>query len=210
MDIKCVVCGEPWDSYGVQSDMLPWETKLFRQGAGCPCCKGVGSVELTSIHDFSNGDGDEFERIAAYENRGKVPWVRPDDKVHWECAGCGVKVITDSDDEELKYDSPINSRGQKWYISHRYETGCPEEEPAHVFGHDKMCEFCVTSCAGCGVKVTSLLDFGDVYDPGYCAPLSGESHQNVYCIDCIEKSCSECSCLECSCEDENEDEEDEE
>jgi len=34
-DIRCVVCGEPWEAYGVNhGDMLPWEAKLFRAGAG--------------------------------------------------------------------------------------------------------------------------------------------------------------------------------
>ena len=47
-DCPCAVCGEPWDAWGImqaeyhdKGDMSQEEAKLFRKGAGCPCCKGV-------------------------------------------------------------------------------------------------------------------------------------------------------------------------
>lgn len=40
-DIYCAVCGEPWESYGVNhGDMTPEERIIFLDGKGCPCCKG--------------------------------------------------------------------------------------------------------------------------------------------------------------------------
>ena len=82
MDIKCVVCGEPWDSYGVShGDMAPWEATLFRRGAGCPCCEGVPNGWTPShMDDVENGDGDPMARIIAAERvaDGTAPkWVRP-------------------------------------------------------------------------------------------------------------------------------------
>lgn len=39
--VRCAKCGEPWEAYGVETgDMEPWEAELFKQGAGCPGCKG--------------------------------------------------------------------------------------------------------------------------------------------------------------------------
>lgn len=38
-DIRCAICGEPWDAYGVRhGDMTPPEADLFLQGRGCPDC----------------------------------------------------------------------------------------------------------------------------------------------------------------------------
>src|SRR5580658_10140548 len=102
-DICCVVCGEPWDAYGVRhGDMLPWEAKLFKAGAGCPSCEGVlNGWEPETLEDVENGDEDPFERIAAAErvaNGTKPEWKRPEDPIHWTCDGCGVQVITNLDE----------------------------------------------------------------------------------------------------------------
>ena len=38
-DIRCAICGEPWDAYGVfHGDMTAEESKRFLKGLGCPCC----------------------------------------------------------------------------------------------------------------------------------------------------------------------------
>jgi len=59
MDIKCAVCGEPWDAYGVKNgDMTEEEAKLFLAGKGCPCCKGIrpeGMEEEEAYSDFLSG-----------------------------------------------------------------------------------------------------------------------------------------------------------
>lgn len=82
-DIYCVACGEPWDEYEARHvDMENWEYKLFKQGAGCPCCKGVPERdwEPSSPSDFYNGDDDPMDRMLAHENYlvGESPeWERP-------------------------------------------------------------------------------------------------------------------------------------
>lgn len=38
-DIRCAVCNEPWDSYGVRNgDMEPEDADKFLRGKGCPSC----------------------------------------------------------------------------------------------------------------------------------------------------------------------------
>jgi hypothetical protein len=204
--------------------MLKWEAKLFRRGAGCPCCKGIppnGKIaDKRSIFDFENGDEDELDRIIAYENalNGKVPkWERPEPKILWTCAGCGVRVVRSPDDGNLEYDLPPDAKGAKWYKSHPYSMGKPEDEPAHVFGKEPVCEFCLGHCYHCGEPVCSTLEYGDVYDPGYCAPY--ETWHSI-CTACLEAQCPECGGFfeegtepSCTCnedEDEDEDENEEE
>lgn len=215
-DIHCIVCGEPWDAYGVNhGDMLPWEAKLFRAGAGCPSCEGQAPEtpwEPRGISDVENGDGDPMERIMALERYqdGKAPkWERPTDPILWTCDACGVQVVRDQDDDELKYDLPHGARGAKWYHSHNYDRGAPDEEPEHVFGASSVCEFCLSHCDGCGEPVSSILEVGDTYDPGWCTTLEPYGCGNVYCIACVESTCSECELLpdDCSCHDEHDDEE---
>lgn len=80
MEIKCVVCGEPW--YLPLSDsMEKWEVKLFKAGAGCPGCKGVEPDPAWHPQEFTdveNGDEDPIDRIIAYENRDNRPaWREP-------------------------------------------------------------------------------------------------------------------------------------
>tara|TARA_R110002072_G_scaffold108282_1_gene235164 strand:- start:211 stop:489 length:279 start_codon:yes stop_codon:yes gene_type:complete len=47
-DVDCAVCGEPWNAWSIMQaehhdsgDMTQAEAKLFRKGAGCPCCEGI-------------------------------------------------------------------------------------------------------------------------------------------------------------------------
>lgn len=212
MDIKCVVCGEPWDAYGVNhGDMLEWERVLFRQGAGCPGCKGVvpaNRFHPESIADIENGDEDPMIRLNAYEDsiEGRAPkWERPEPKVFWTCDGCDVQVIGNPDYREehedyLEYHLPRDARGNKWWHSHPYDRGMPEKEPAHKFGDQNVCEFCLDHCEGCGAPVSSLIETSDVYDEGWCITLEGYGYQDVFCITCVESVCSECDCLPDDCE----------
>ncbi len=39
-DVKCSVCGEPWEYYAVQHEFSEAERKKLLNGKGCPCCKG--------------------------------------------------------------------------------------------------------------------------------------------------------------------------
>lgn len=42
MDVRCAVCGEPWDIYYINHEMEEddWDKEDFYNGKGCPCCKG--------------------------------------------------------------------------------------------------------------------------------------------------------------------------
>ncbi len=212
-DIKCVKCGEPWDAYGVtHGDMLFWEAKLFKLGAGCPSCEGVSNGwEPKSIFDLENGDGDEGERLAACES--KVAWVRPGNPVHWTCDGCGVEAVTDLDTGDLEYHVPYKSKASSWYTSHAYlRQGTPDKEPAHTFGTEThVCEVCLDHCADCGAAISSVIE-GDVYDDGYSIGMPG-SHTECLCTDCFEHNwCTECESRneDCSCHSEEDEESDEE
>lgn len=216
MDIRCVVCGEPWDAYGVRhGDMEKWEAELFRAGAGCPCCEGVkpeGGWSPETISDIENGDEDPIDRLHAWEDSqaGKTPsWdkdsaykvyaARTKDPVTreaylglpedlWQCDGCGVKVqrSNDPDQDEIIYDQDYH---KKWYRSHRYSKGCPDEEPAHVFPDgQKACEFCIKICDHCKEAVIShVLSFDDC-ESGASMDHEGES----LCYECYSAICSEC------------------
>lgn len=156
MDIKCVVCGEPWDSYGVRhGDMLPWEADLFRKGAGCPCCEGQSNgFAPATLEDIENGDEDPMDRINAREDHeaGLAPkWERPADPVHWECDACGVQAITDLDSGELEYHTPYKSLAS-YRGHHRGQT--PEKEPCHTFESGaRVCDDCFKRCDHCGEPI---------------------------------------------------------
>lgn len=122
MDIKCVVCGEPWDSYGVNhGDMEAWEADLFKKGAGCPSCCGKGEWEAKDIQDFTNGDEDEMERLNAYENRSERPeWKKPE--VVQPERGCVYEAahpweikyvdLDEADGNSIRY-RDVHERGQR-------------------------------------------------------------------------------------------------
>lgn len=200
-DVRCVVCGEPWDYYGVShGDMEKWEAELFRKGAGCPSCEGErpesGQWEPESVFDVDNGDDDPMLRLNAWEDahEGKAPkWEEPAPTVLWTCAGCGVQVEKDANGE-LSYETPPKALCRQWHNSHPFYRGTPEESPAHVFGEgdgaQPVCEFCLTHCDECGAPVSKVdIGDGDPYSPGWSAP-SGDCHR-AYCVDCIEKEESE-------------------
>ena len=191
-DIRCVVCGEPWEAYGVNhGDMLPWEAKLFRAGAGCPSCEGVpNGWSPESIFDVENGDEDPIARIIAAEhvaNGTKPEWKRPEDPLHWTCDGCGVEVRTDLDSGELEYVTPLGSDARRWYSSHPFRNGSPEKEPAHTFEHGaKVCEFCLDHCEECGCALCSHLEL-DTYDEGASFPSPADQYHEVVCVECLDK-----------------------
>lgn len=193
MDVLCVVCGEPWDYMGARhgGDMLKWEWRLFRVGAGCPGCEGEapvgGQVELTA-EICSFGDEDPILRVSAWEDYhgGKAPkWEKPDPEVFWKCEGCGVEVIDDLEYEGLRYHLPKDAVGSQWYNSHPYCRGDPKKEPAHVFEPDrKVCEFCLRACYLCDADICPTLEYGDTYDDGNC--VAYETYHSI-CVDCFEK-----------------------
>lgn len=173
-DIKCVVCGEPWDAYGVNhsTDMMPWETTLFKAGAGCPACEGVGNgFTPSSIFDLDNGDDDPILRYNAAERvaEGTKPeWKRPEDPILWKCDGCGVEAIKDLDssDGELEYRVPLDSKAHKWYHSHSFHDMTPDETPEHTFADGvKVCPNCYKTCSVCNDPIPPGDDNGSFSDP---------------------------------------------
>ena len=206
MDIKCVVCKEPWDSYGVDNgDMLPWEAKLFRQGAGCPCCEGIGTyTPPQTFADIENGDGDPMERLSLYEQKTRPVWERPNPTILWTCEGCGVEVIRNPDNNELEYHLPHKAKGARWYSSHPYSRGEPEAEPSHVFSKDgnnprPVCEFCHDHCYHCHADICGTIDYSDTYDEGNSFPY--ETYYAI-CIGCVETQCEQCNGWDCDCKEE--------
>jgi hypothetical protein len=203
-DVKCVVCGEPWDFWGAKhGDMRKWEYDLFRKGSGCPSCEGVQPEHEwhpETMEDIEFGDEDPMERINAYEdyNSKRAPkWEEPKPKVLWTCDGCGVEVVEDPNEQYydgdqvegngLSYHLPPHAPGHKWYNSHPYYRGEPEATPAATFGDQKACEFCVKHCAECGTKVSDVLQFDDCYAEGASFP-HPDNCDEVICVDCLEHS----------------------
>ena len=156
-DIKCVVCSEPYDAWGVNhGDMTRWQAILFKQGAGCPSCEGVSPFEHPTDLEKLAGTGDE-EQLAVLQDRlllnpdedgdldllsrlmdedGSGPpnhsrpkWVQPAPKVFWTCTGCDVSVIVDPDDDYP--DGPlVLSEGQHGELS--YSGG---KSVHYLYGH---------------------------------------------------------------------------
>ena len=204
-DIRCVVCGEPWDSYGVNhGDMLAWEARLFRAGQGCPCCEGQApehAPRFETLSDFENGDECELARIeqrAAVEaGKPRAEWKSPDPVLLWECDGCGLQVVRDESEcwldgrevkgDSLAYHAPPKSQARQWYGSHPYtsRSADPTEAPAATIGESKICEFCLSHCAHCGAEVSTQIQ-GDTYDPGWCASHEAHGFNEVFCIECHE------------------------
>lgn len=129
-DILCRVCSEPWDAYGVHhGDMMAWEARLFKAGAGCPSCKGVDPSttdsereerSLASAESMAEGwdDPDSFEHVLdtfASAVTGKMPqrkpWVEPERTVRWQCHGCKAQAV-----EPLAYSLSEPNKGSAAWL----------------------------------------------------------------------------------------------
>lgn len=186
-DIRCVVCGEPWDAYGVNhGDMLKWEAKLFKAGAGCPCCEGEpNGYEPTRLSDVENGDEDPMLRIQAREahEEGKAPkWERPTDPLLWACDGCKIRVVRDVDTDEPSYEAPYGSRASYEYWWRNQDA---PEKPEHTFTDTKwsddihVCERCYETCSECSTPIPP--------EEGYDDPSSDQYHdpKHVCSEECL-------------------------
>jgi len=211
-DIKCVVCGETWDAWGVShGDMMAWETDLFRAGVGCPCCKGdrsEGSFEPKGISDFNNGDDDPMQRIIAWENPPEIKWEKPQDEVLNECDGCGIRLVRLLSEEvydgrmrQALYDwyRPTKSRALDWYRSHSDTMMGPAEEAAKEHKWNpweddrRACPCCAGLCDCCGEVIIAKvpdLDPGDCYASG-ASMMHPHDYAKSICINCFEELNSE-------------------
>jgi hypothetical protein len=181
MDIKCVVCGEPWDAYGVtHGDMEPWQAALFRVGAGCPSCEGVDNGWTpTTFSDVENGDDDPMIRIVLAETKAERPaWREPDPIVEWTCACCGVDVGTDANGDVY-----VGQRNATQYRS-MLDMDREDDYSPHIVAGHQICVSCVESCAECGVETCNALS-GDPYDGLASAPHPDHWNRCV-CVDCLE------------------------
>ena len=196
MDIRCSVCGEPWDAWGANhGDMPAWEYDLFRKGAGCISCEG--HCETDHIEDRCSDllmnceDPDNWHPLSIDE---KPEWKKPEPKVYWECECCRVKVIEDVDNTyydgdkkkvELKYDFSQNNSYAK-----RYDRNDPEKEAPYKIGGYDYCDECAEECFDCGSEVIKYSDDLDTYDEGKGFVRLGDEyykHPDYLCIDCYEK-----------------------
>ena len=100
-DIRCRVCGEPWDSYGVyHGDMDDEGRQIFLAGKGCPCCHGVKPVYCELDNSSIPVDCNYFVN-GKCKHAGKCDHkIRSDDKLE-----DFLSDLTDSantDDEPIK------------------------------------------------------------------------------------------------------------
>ncbi len=201
-DIRCAICAEPWDSYGVShGDMLPWETKLFQAGAGCPCCEGEQPAgvdseagELAHVKDaLEHDDPHAFDRlnaILAASHPATPVWERPADPIVRACPCGKVEIKRNSDESD-----PVESL---FWIGHYDRDDAPDEwtdETEHPAMPESeagdsiagvWCPRCVTTCDRCCESVAVCDTYPDPAD---------EYRSHVVCYGCLEQipTCGRCS-----------------
>ena len=175
-DIVCVVCGEPWDSWGVRNGEMPrWQASLFLKGAGCPCCEGEspfpesGNLEKLAgiphpeeafLRDRLRNnpdDGDQPKELT--DGSPRLPWVMGEPKPLWSCAGCDVQVIIDpkTDFPGLRGREGGNLtwhggkavhyiRGSAWRYGMSTRHEEPEDQCHGIIVGEEYCPGCVTEC----------------------------------------------------------------
>jgi hypothetical protein len=198
MDTKCRVCGEPYDYWGARhGDMTIWEWKLFRAGAGCPCCEGVvpegGKFEPKTIEDCEIGDEDPMDFILASEST--VKWVKPEAKVIATCECCGTRIIEDLDaptdgDTKPPHIWDVNTKTPGWFsIKNKLDDFLHSIHSYWGKDGPKVCPACVGECDNCGKEILDGPDSDtlcpDVYSPGWSAQAPDGAMQ-VWCIECHE------------------------
>lgn len=228
-DIRCVVCGEPWNAWGVRhGDMLPWQATLFRAGAGCPSCEGVEPstpFEPSTLADIENGDEDPMVRLNQIENRAQRPaWREPEPTILYECAACHVVVMdtsaidapdVDDDYAQLSVRNPPKCyyRDLAYHVM-RNHTADEVRNGVTLCTGDKVCPACEEHCSHCGRGGLCNVLSTDTYDG--LATFLPEGHymcDSAECIDCYSERCSECGERYddgCACHDSNSDDDDEE
>lgn len=201
-DLLCRVCGEPWDAYGLHhGDVMAWEARLFKAGAGCPSCEGIPPEGMTDADaeartlaaaEAASNEWDDPESfglvrdVLASAVTGKMParrpWKAPEQKVLWQCAGCEVKAVASlrfSLCEENPPDQQREWQGQRVHGQLRAHDE-PEEAAPHTIDGKPYCAGCAATCDGDGCR-TSIFQRSD---------LEGNYHDS-YCVACFEKLSSE-------------------
>lgn len=234
-DVKCAVCGEPWDTWELNhGDVKAWEYDLFKKGAGCPSCEGVAPKQeevgeddtlldhLRSLLDHE--DPHAFDLVNDPEAE-RPKWEEPEEPLvkHWTCKGCGVSAAISLD---AGYDGSKLSKDEIWLIwfggeKVHYSNGsgpysysklfAPEAatvEPEHKLGDDPYCPGCADWCAECHKTIlTGHAAPDDPYEPGYSFPHPDNAFLGSVCMDCYEELEAEDAESEKDSEEEEEEEE---
>lgn len=186
MDVRCVVCGEPWDSYGVRNgDMLRWEADLFKKGAGCPCCEGVKPEGMTENDEddllfdrmVMNPDEDgDLDLIDTVINRTRPVWERPEPEVLKTCKGCDARLVRNPDDDSIEAEGGSSNQ-------YGYDISDPSNW-CEVSGNS-YCNNCQTICMDCNNTVVTNDDEIGPYDEGWChhGGVYGNQHRCRECYD---------------------------
>jgi hypothetical protein len=216
MDIKCAVCGEPWDHY---LDMLPWEKALFRQGAGCPCCEGETPIDMSEdeehaiirdrllFNPLETGDLELVGRLSADgSNDARPEWKRPDPVAIWTCDGCSVSAATDPDDGSIVWYG-----GDKVHYSHGYAAsygghyGHEDPDDPIVLDGRSYCPGCVETCDHCGETFERAADALVSHPSNYYQAVCVECYCEIKDEETAEWLDSEwrSACWNCDIEDED-------
>ena len=198
-DIKCRVCGEPWDYYGARTgDMKWWEFELFRKGGGCPCCQGESDLDqdtglelhLRSVVFGGTDEPDIFEELHNVDGAPRPEWREPEESVVWKCDGCGVKVVRSNerpynckpdDPQWLEWGTPLGGRARYWNRAVEQEPYAELEMGGDTF---YFCDECASHCDECGeVVVTASGDWVEA------AAMKSPESSDYYNPDWV---CSEC------------------
>lgn len=207
MDLICTICAEPWDAWGVNhGDMRRWEARLFKQGAGCPCCEGIKPSNMTEDESLAalqdrllinpDEEGPSAGLLALADGCAPPKWEAPPPTVLWQCAGCGVQVVSDpgnaypdgdSGDTELEWRGGQRVHYRRGYARPYGERSSDEEpcsEPPFTIAEQPYCYGCASECGECDTPIFARSDLEtDPYDPGYAFPREG---RRAVCCDCYE------------------------
>lgn len=211
-DIKCAVCGEPWEAYG-HGDMARWQWRLFKAGAGCPGCEGEPT---THDHDSTEDhvrsvvneaeDPDSFELLHGDWSADRPAWIEPPAPVLAECAGCEVKVLWGND---APTDKPTGSRDDDLWFEWQYPLRAPwrRHDPTpddfETIGDATYCDACVAHCKQCGETVLADQYGLDACSAGYALQRQEGMGTESVCGGCASDMCLECfdSHEDCECDD---------
>lgn len=196
-DIYCTVCGEPWDAYGVHhGDMLEWEARLFKAGAGCPSCEGQEPTDaetldpsvredlrIESARSMADGwdDPDSFPLVLDIFTEavtGKAPkrpeWKEPERPKLWTCAGCNASVVREWGGLVEKSTELAWTGGDKVHYWHgiafkrgdSLDRGDIDAEPPHKIADKPYCDLCAQTCDGDTCR-DSIFSRSDLFDDTY-------------------------------------------
>lgn len=214
-DIRCGVCGEPYDAWGVRNgDMARWEAELFRKGAGCPCCEGEGpegasteeQEEIAVAHVRTRvidtpWDDDVDCGVETLEPGYRRPkWAPPPPKVLWTCAGCEVQAVIRPEDDYFQSKVPVTWQGgQKVYYSYGHgpytysklhDNEDADLEPPFTIAGEPYCPGCAVWCDACrDVPIFTRSDLygGDPYAEGANLENPRSYYSSGVCMACYEE-----------------------